>query len=66
MDYIFGGISMPFIGEGYVNFGLMGSLLFMLFLGILLGNLDRIYLEFKEIKQRLFIPLLFFFVWPCV
>ena len=42
MDYIFGGISMPFIAEGYVNFGLFGSLFFMLFLGIILGNLDRV------------------------
>ena len=49
MDYIFGGISMPFIGEGYVNFGLIGSLIFMLFLGILLGNLT-VLAEFKEIK----------------
>ena len=31
MDYVFGGISMPFIAEGFVNFGLIGSLLFMMF-----------------------------------
>jgi hypothetical protein len=31
-NYNFGGISMPFIGEGYVNFGTIGSFLFMLLL----------------------------------
>jgi len=51
MDYIFGGISMPFIAEGYVNFGLIGSLVFMLFLGIILGNLDRIAWKLKKANK---------------
>ena len=40
LDYNFGGIAMPFIGEGYVNYGSAGSFLFMLLLGIILGNLE--------------------------
>jgi hypothetical protein len=51
MDYIFGGISMPFIAEGYVNFGFIGSLLFMFFLGIVLGNLDRIAWKLKRANK---------------
>ena len=39
---------MPFIAEGYVNFGIIGSLLFMMFLGIILGNLDRIAWKLKR------------------
>ena len=51
MDYKFGGISMPFIAEGFVNFGLLGSLLFMMFLGIILGNLDRVAWKLKRANK---------------
>jgi len=51
MDYVFGGISMPFIAEGFVNFGLIGSLLFMMFLGIILGNLDRVAWKLKRANK---------------
>lgn len=51
MDYKFGGISMPFIAEGFVNFGLIGSLLFMMFLGIILGNLDRVAWKLKRANK---------------
>ena len=55
-DYKFGGISMPYIGEGYVNFGIIGSCLFMLVLGIILGNLDRVAWKLKKSnKDCLFI-----------
>ena len=45
------GISMPFIGEGFVNFGIIGSSLFMFLLGVLLGNLDRIAWKVKNLNQ---------------
>mgnify|MGYP006089875357 FL=1 len=51
LDYTFGGISMPFIAEGYINFGLFGSLFFMLFLGIILGNLDRVAWKLKKANK---------------
>tara|TARA_Y100000768_G_scaffold115279_1_gene85074 strand:- start:1772 stop:3118 length:1347 start_codon:yes stop_codon:yes gene_type:complete len=66
MDYIFAGISMPFIGEGYVNFGLVGSLIFMLFLGILLGNLDRIAWNLKRLKKDCLFLYYYYFLFGLV
>ena len=40
-------IAMPLIGEGYINFGIVGSILFMFLFGILLGNLDRVAWKLK-------------------
>ena len=40
--YDFSNISMPFIAEGYINFGVIGVAIFMFLLGLILGNLDRI------------------------
>ena len=42
---------MPFIGEGFVNFGVIGSCLFMFLLGVILGNLDRIAWKVKNLNQ---------------
>ena len=39
--YTWSNISMPFLGEGYVNFGFFGVFIFAAFLGFTLGNLDR-------------------------
>jgi O-antigen ligase len=41
-EYHFANISMPFLGEGYVNFGVLGVLFFMFFLGLLVGNFDKL------------------------
>jgi len=49
--YANSGISMPFIGEGFVNFGIIGSCLFMFLLGVTLGNLDRIAWKVKNLNQ---------------
>lgn len=40
--YDFSNISMPFIAEGFINFGVIGVAIFMFLLGLILGNLDRI------------------------
>jgi len=40
-------IAMPLIAEGYINFGIVGSILFMFLFGILLGNLDRVVWKLK-------------------
>ncbi len=66
MDYVFAGISMPFIGEGYVNFGLMGSLIFMLFLGILLGNLDRVAWNLKRLNKDCLFLYYYYFLFGLV
>jgi hypothetical protein len=46
--YSFSNISMPFIAEGYVNFGVLGAVVFMFVLGILLGSIDRIAWRLKR------------------
>ena len=39
----FDNISMPFIGEAYINFGLLGIIIFPLFLGYAIAYLDKYY-----------------------
>jgi oligosaccharide repeat unit polymerase len=42
LNYDFYNISMPLIGEGFINFGLIGVVIFMFIYGLILGNLDRV------------------------
>ena len=39
----FGNISMPFFGEGYINFGFVGMIVFTLFLSWFCSKCDRLY-----------------------
>lgn len=39
--YVFNNISMPFLGEGFVNFGYLGVVLFAIVIGIIMGYLDK-------------------------
>ncbi|MBD3831646.1 MAG: oligosaccharide repeat unit polymerase [Arcobacter sp.] len=39
----FDNVSMPFIGEGYINFSILGSVIFMMLLGMVSGKLDKYY-----------------------
>lgn len=43
LDYIFDNISMPYLAEGYVNYGIMGLLLFTIIIGYAFGKLDKKY-----------------------
>lgn len=43
-----GNVSCPFIGEYYINFGILGVILFSLVLGCLLNTVDRLYWKEKE------------------
>lgn len=43
-NYPFSNISMPFIGESYVNFGYLGFIIFSAFLAFLMKKVDLIYL----------------------
>jgi hypothetical protein len=58
-DYVAG--ALPFIGEGYINFGIIGSFLFMFLLGIILSNLDRVAWKQKKLnKDSLFLYYYYF------
>jgi hypothetical protein len=41
LGYSFKNISMPFLGEGFINFGFLGVVVFVSSLGFLFGVLDR-------------------------
>jgi hypothetical protein len=41
LNYEFSNISMPLLAEGYINFGLFGSISFACALGLTLGTIDR-------------------------
>jgi hypothetical protein len=48
----FTNITVSFIGEGYLAFGLFGVIIFALFIGILLGNLDTVGWKFISEKSK--------------
>jgi oligosaccharide repeat unit polymerase len=50
----FGNISMPYIAEGYINFGIFGVILFMFFLGYILNTFDTFFWNNKKNKTTLF------------
>lgn len=39
-NFIFNNISMPYIGEGYINFGFLGVIIFSIFLGMIMKKID--------------------------
>lgn len=44
LGYAFNNISMPFIAEGYVNFGYLGFIIFSIFLAFFMRKVDSLYL----------------------
>ena len=43
LNYTFNNISMPFLGEGYVNFGVFGVTIFAMMLGVFMGLVDKFF-----------------------
>ena len=63
----FSNLSMPFWGEGYINFGIYGIVLFMLILSFFTAKCDKIYWtrivysnDYKQYQYMMLIGLLFF------
>lgn len=59
-------IAMPFIGEGYINYGVVGSILFMFLFGILLGNLDRVAWKLKKSNDSHIFTFYYYFLFGWV
>jgi len=67
-DFVFSNISMAFLGEGYINFGLAGIFIFASMLGYLLGYWDKKFSIYRQknissnfmIFYLMMLPLLFF------
>ena len=63
---LFSNISCPLIGEGYINFGIFGVVLFAFVFGILCTILDRKYWENAPNNQSFsFIKIIYPFLPPC-
>jgi len=61
--YIFQNISMPFLGEGYVNFGVLGIVLFSVVIGVVMGKLDKRFVLRRGDSTRIgFEKAVYFFV----
>lgn len=52
LEYLNTNIAMPLMAEGYINFGIIGLVIFMIFAGLLFGNLDRVAWKIKKMKQN--------------
>ena len=66
LSYDYYNISMPFIAEGYINFGLFGSILFMFLLGIILGNFDRVAWQLKRSNKDCLFLYYYYFLFGLV
>lgn len=51
-DLIFSNISMPYIGEGYINFGLLGMVLFVILIAYITARLDKEYWSYVVYKDK--------------
>ncbi len=58
----FSNISMPIIGEGFVNFGIVGIVLFSLIIGITVGMLDRLIWVRKTLRIGVWLRCYYFFL----
>lgn len=70
LDFNFSNISANYFGEGYINFGFFGMLLFVLFLAFITAKMDKLYWvvlssqknNYYKIIYMLLLGLLFFFL----
>lgn len=63
MNYAWNNISMPFLAEGYVNFGIAGVVLFSLALGIFMSKLDSHFASILASKhEKTFSLAIYFFL----
>jgi len=53
MGWSFTNVSCPFIGEGYINFGIIGVVLFAIILGRLTALFDKNYNEYCFTKEKI-------------
>ena len=60
-NYDYSNISMPLIAEGFINFGVIGVVIFMFIFGLILRNFDRVAWQIiKTGKQSLFVYYYYF------
>lgn len=64
--YIFNNISMPFIGEGFVNFGIIGIAFFSIIIGLIMKKIDTYYLSDFFLSKNIFLAYLGIFLCPAL
>lgn len=52
LGYEFNNISMPFLGEGYVNFGFVGVVLFAVLIGYSMARADKFYSQAINVEYK--------------
>jgi len=61
LNLSYSNIAFPYIAEGYINFGVVGLILFMVIIGVIIGNFDRVAWEIKHRnKESLFLYYYYF------
>jgi len=53
MDWSFTNVSCPFIGEGYINFGVIGVILFAIFIANLTASADKVYTKSISFQNQI-------------
>ena len=53
LNYTFDNISMPWLGEGYVNFGIIGVFSFSVLIAFFMARLDSYYRSYNKISRRI-------------
>lgn len=61
LGYSFNNISMPFLGEAYVNFGVLGIVIFSIFIGYAMARLDKTFSERVGIANKVDYPMAVYF-----
>ncbi|WP_146115867.1 O-antigen polysaccharide polymerase Wzy [Malikia granosa] len=62
LGYVFNNVSMPLLGEGYVNFGLAGVLIFASITAYYMARIDKYFLNIKFIKSTSYHQILYYFL----
>lgn len=59
-QYWFTNVSCPLVAEGYINFGIVGVIIFALIIGIIVNNIDKKYWNKKNGKLQIIYPFIMF------
>jgi len=62
LGYVFNNISMPFLGEGFINFGLLGLFMFAITIGYLMARLDSHFVKLQLTERTPYSLVIYYFM----